>query len=191
MDTNIVKLDKLIEINKSKPVSFQQFSVSTISGTGSAIGFNLENSSLDNFSTLDWSIILKIVNASKEDLIIEDIQSKWIGKNNYKSKSVYVSIYETKMDDDEVIVNQLLETKRDIFNNQILYPPFLLKQQSEKIVRLDFLMSTYKRVFLNCLLPTSFKRENIKAPETYEQLLQKAVISIKTNKNHKPLLLKI
>ncbi len=191
MDVNLIKINKIIDINKSRTVSFKQFSVRIIPATASAAGFDLRMP-LDKFSRLDWFMTLKLVNASKENLIVENIQAEWIGKNNYRCKSIYAQIYEVDQrneKNEEMVVNQL--NREESLKGKILFLPILLKYQSEKFIRVDFLLETHKRIFLNYWLPISFKKEEIKEPETYEQLLQKAIIKIRINESRKPLLLKI
>jgi hypothetical protein len=191
MDVNLVKIDKLIDINRARPVSFRQFSASIVPATVSAAGFNL-SLPIDKFSRLNWFMTLKLVNASKENLIVENIQAEWIGENNYRCKSIYEQIYEVNQGDedkDEVIINQLNEKENP--KRKTLFLPILLKPQSEKIIRVDFLLETYKRTFFNHWLPVSFKKEEIKEPDTYQQLLQSAVIKIKINESRGPLLIKI
>ena len=192
MDVNLVKIDKIIDINKAKPVSFRQFSVSIVPATVSAAGFDL-TIPIDRFSMLDWFMTLKLVNASKENLIIENIQAEWIGKDNYRCKSNYVKICEAIQEnkkDEAMIVDQLIDEKKSLERKPIFLPIFL-KHQSEKFIRVDFLLKTYKRIFFSYWRPISFKKEEIKAPKTYEQLLQRAIIKITTDRNQKPLLLKI
>ena len=200
-----VNIDKLIEINRIEPASFKQFSVSIIPATVAAFGFNLERPTGDSqiqgilhtesFSQIDWFMILKLVNASKDNLIIENIQAECIGKNGYRCKSnnFPTQIFEWTGREESDTIDQLLNIDDENWNikKRILFLPFLLKNQSEKLIRVDFVLETYKRVFLNYWRPISFRREEIKEPETYQRLLQKAVIRIRTNENRQPLLLKI
>jgi len=90
-------------------------------------------------------------------------------------------------------MNKLLDMTNDkkTPSKQILFLPFLLECEREKIIRVNFVLETYKRIFLNYWKPIFFKKEEIKAPETYIELLQKAFIKIKINKKKQPLLLKI
>jgi len=192
MDINLVKIDKIIDINKAKPVSFKQFSVSIIPATASAAGFDLTTPT-NRFSMLNWFMTLKLVNASRENLIIENIQAEWIGRDNHRCKSDYVEICEAIQEnkkDEAMIVDQLIDEKKSLERKSIFLPIFL-KHQSEKFIRVDFLLKTYKRTLLNYWRPISFRKDEIKAPEIYEQLLQKAIIKIMTDRNRKPLLLKI
>jgi len=198
MDANLIKneikieIGKIIDINRSKPASFKQFSASIVPATAGAIGFDLELP-IDKFSVIDWSMILKLANAARDDLIIESIKAEWIGKNNYRAKSTYAQIYETQQeigDSEETIIEQLIDGKNGL-KERAIFLPAILRRRSERFIHVIFSLSTYKKIFLNYWLPISFKKEDIKAPETYEQLLQKAVIKIKINKNRTPLLLKI
>lgn len=192
MDVNLVKIDKIIDINKAKPVSFGQFSVSIVPATVSAAGFDL-TTPIDRFSMLDWFMTLKLVNASKENLIIENIQAEWIGKDNYRCKSNYVRICEAIQESEKnetMAVDQLIDKNKSL-ERKTIFLPILLKYQSEKFIRADFSLKIYKRKFFSYWDPISFKKEDIKEPETYEQLLQKAIIKITTDRSRKPLLLKI
>lgn len=193
MDANLVKIDKLVDLNNLKPVSFEGFSVSIIPATVSAFGFGLEKSG-DNFSQIDWSMLLKFVNASDYSLIIENLKAEVLGKNGYISKSIFTEVYRANKESEIEIINILL----DIPNNKTIYTkkevvflPFILKAQSENIIQVNFLLETYKKTFLKRLKPISFQRKDIKAPETYEDLFQKAVIQIKINKRSELILLKI
>jgi len=194
MDINLVKIDKILGINKIEPVSFEQFSAGIIPGIVSAAGFDLSIPT-EKFSIIDWYMILKLVNASKENIIIENIQANWVGKNNYRAKSndFLTQIYTASGDNEEDIINKLLDMTNDkkTPSKQILFLPFLLECEREKIIRVNFVLETYKRIFLNYWKPIFFKKEEIKAPETYIELLQKAFIKIKINKKKQPLLLKI
>lgn len=194
---NLIRIDKIIEINRVEPVSFKQFSIGIVPGCTSAAGFNLKKP-IENFSEVDWFIILKFVNASKENIIIKNIQSEWIGKDNYKCKSndFLTQVYEANGDNEEDVINQLLDTnikhdEDESFKRRILFLPSLIKRQSEKITRVDFVLETYRRIFFKYWKPISFKREEIKEPETYIQILQKAVIKVKISGKKKPLLIKI
>lgn len=192
MDVNLVKIDKIIDINKAKPVSLGQFSVSIVPATVSAAGFNL-TIPIDILYMLDWFMILKLVNASKENLIIKNIQAEWIGRDNYRCKSDYVRICEAIQENEKseaIVVEQLVDEKKELERKPI-FLPILLENQSEKFIRADFSLRTYKRIFFSYWRPISFKKGDIKEPETYEQLLQKAIIKITTDRSQKPLLLKI
>lgn len=187
MDINLIKINKIIDVKESKPVSFKQFSVSIVPATVSAVGFDLRMPT-DKFSTIDWFMTLKFVNASRKNLIVEDIRAEWIGKNNYRCKSLYTEIYTAEGEDEETIINQL--NKDEDSTRQILFFPFLLNSGAEKFIQANFSLNTYKRIFFNYWKPISFKREEI-TPKTYQQLLQRAIIKIKINESKKPLLLKI
>lgn len=192
MDVNLIKVDKIIDINKTRPVSFRQFSAAIISSSVSAAGFNL-NVPTDRFSTIDWFMTLKLVNASKEDLIIENVQAEWIGKDNYRCKSEYVGICEAMQKDEKGeirVIDQFTDEEKKLERRSI-FLPILLKGQSRKFIRADFSLRTYKQIFFSYWKPISFRKEEIKEPETYEQLLQKAIIKIKINESRKPILLKI
>lgn len=78
----------------------------------------------------------------------------------------------------------------DIGIKELIFLPFLLKAQSEKFIWVNFTLEVYKRMFFK-IKSTSFKRQEIKEPETYPNLLQKAIIKIKINKSPKSLLLKL
>jgi hypothetical protein len=199
-DISLVKIDKIIDLSRIKPVSFKQFSANIIPATVSAFGFNLGKPTGDSqvegvvhhetFSQIDWFMLLKLINASKNSLIIENIRVECIGKNGYRCKSnnFLTQIYRASGNNEANVIEKLL--KEDVCEKKMIFLPFLLKAQSEEIIRVDFLLETYKMIFLK-LKPISFKRQEIKEPETYQQLLQKAVIKIKINENRKPLLLKI
>lgn len=192
MDINLLKIDKIIGVEKIKPASFGDFSVGLAPGTGSAIGFDLKEN-IEKFSFMDWSIILKIVNASKEGSIVENITTDFIGKNNYRCKSVFTQIYEGTEKEEDEIINQLLNIDRKITDakKRILFLPFIIEGQSEKFIHANFLLKTYKRMFLNYCKPVSFMRKEIKEPETYQHLSQKIIIRIKINQKPSPLLIKI
>ena len=189
MDISLIKVDKFLNLNNLQPASFRKFSVTIIPATVSAFGFDLREPS-DNFSRIDWFMILKLINASENSLIIENIEAECIGKYNYRCKSDNFStqIYKTSGESEEDVISKLL--KDDTSTKQLVFLPLLLKAQSEKLVRVNFTLEVYRRVFLK-LKPTSFRRQEIKEPETYQDLLQKAIIKIKINESSKPLLLKI
>jgi hypothetical protein len=163
-----------------------------VPATVSAAGFNLDAHN-DKFSTLDWFMILKIANASRNNLTIENIQAEWIGKNNYGCKSTYLEIFETisnkENGDENLIINQLLQRGKS--NKRVRFLPIVLQGQSEKFIRVNFSLATYKRNIFHKWLPIYFEKEEIREPQIYEKLLQKAVIKIKLNTRHRPLSLKI
>lgn len=216
---SLVKIGKIIDLTRIKPISFKQFSANIIPGTGSAFGFNLEESH-ETFSHIEWFMLLKLVNASKNSLIIENIEAECSGKNGYICKSIFTQVYRASENNEvNAIKELLLKKEKDVDEKKKIFLPFPLRTQSEEIIRVDFLLHTYKleykmrflklikpileilhklkpiseiyqKIFLK-LKPISFKRQEIKEPETYQQLLQKAVIKIKINENPKPLLLEI
>jgi len=188
MDASLVKIDKIIEFQNAQPASFSDFSIRIIPATATAIGFDLSRG-LDEFSSLDWSAAFKIVNSSKEDLIIENMETLWKGKNNYRCKSISTQVFTANGDTDQVILEQLLE--HEDLKNQIVHFPFLLKARSEKIIRGNFFLYTYKRIFLNYWKHISFERTSIKEPETYAKLVKSIIIKTKVNKRQKPLLIEI
>lgn len=189
MDISLIKVDKFLDLSNLKPASFRKFSVAIIPATVSAFGFDLRQSS-DNFSRIDWSMILKLINASENSLVIENIEAECIGKYSYRCKSnnFLTQIYKTIGGSEEDVIEKLL--KDDTSTKELTFLPFLLKAQSEKLVRVNFILELYRKVFLK-LKPILFKRQEIKEPETYQDLLQEAIIKIKVNESSKPLLLKI
>ena len=200
-DISLIKIDKIIDLSTIKPISYKQFSVTVIPATVSAFGFNLGKSVNNSqsgevahtkmtFSQIDWHMVLKLANASKESLMIESIQVECIGKNGYRCKSnnFLTQIYRVDGNNELDIVEKLL--KKDASEKEIIFLPFLLRAQLEEIIRVDFVLETYKRRLLK-LRTISFKRQEIKEPETYRQLCQKAIIKVKINTNPKFLLLKI
>lgn len=193
MDISLIKIDKILDLSNLKPASFKKFSVSILPATVSAFGFDLKKSG-DNFSQIDWFMLLKLINASDNSLIVENIKVQCIGKHGYicKSNNFLTQIYRvTGGNEVDIIENLLKDEKDDIHTTkEMVSLPVLLKAQSENIIRADFVLETYKKTFLR-LKPISFQRQDIKEPETYQDLLQKVIIKIKVNENIKPLLLKI
>ena len=199
-DISLIKIDKIIDLSAVKPISFRQFSATIIPATVSAFGFNLGKTNSvsrieaivhnESFSQIDWFMLLKLINASNNSLIVENIEAECIGKYGYRCKSnnFLTQIYRATGKNEADVIENLL--KDDISTKELLFLPFLLKAQSEKIVRVDFSLGTYKKLFFQ-LKTISFNRQEIKEPETYQDLLQKAIIRIKVNENPKPLLLKI
>ena len=192
-----VKIENTIKFNPIKSISFEQFSANIIPGTGSAFGFNLEKPN-EAFSRIEWFVLLKLVNASKNSLIIENIEAECIGKNGYICKSILTQIYRARETNEvNAIKELLLKKEKDVDEKKEIFLPFLLRAQSEEIIRVNFLLEIYKHkmIFLKFLKfklkPISFKRQEIEEPETYQQLSQKAVIKIKINEKAKPLLLEI
>lgn len=189
MDISLIKVDKFLDLRNLKPASFRKFSVTIIPATVSAFGFDLRQSS-DNFSRIDWSMILKLINASENSLVIENIEAECIGKYPYRCKSnnPLIQIYKTIGENEEDVIEKLL--KDNTSTKELIFLPLFLKAQSETLIRVNFTLEIYKKVFLKLKL-TSFKRQEIKEPETYQNLLQKGIIKIKVNESSKPLLLKI
>ncbi len=183
---NLIRIDKLIELNNLNLVNSDHFLASIVPATASAAGFDIEGIQLEQYSMIDWFLTLKLINTSKDDIAIEGIRAEWIGKNNYRCKSVSTQIHESIAATEEEILSQFINKKSD---GQSIFLPFILKSGKEKIIRVDFLLKTFKRVFLNYRKEIAFKKEEIKAPEIYQRLFQKAIIEIKSDK--KSLLLKI
>ena len=199
---SLIKIGKIIiDLTRIKPISFKQFSTDIIPGTGSAFGFNLEEPH-ETFSRIEWFMLLKLVNASKNSLIIENIEAECIGENGYICKSIFTQVYRASENNEvNAIKELLLKKEKDVDEKKMIFLPFSVRAQSEEIIRVNFLLEIYKykmifpKFFKFKLEPISFKRQEIKEPETYQQLLQKllqkAVIKIKINENPKPLLLEI
>ena len=183
---NLVRIDKIIGFEKPNLVSSEYLLASIVPATVSAAGFDIEEISLDRYSMIDWFLTLKLANVSKEDIAIEEISAEWAGKNNYRCSSIYTQIYESTASTEAEIIKQFIDKKS---NGQVIFLPFIIKKGEEKIIRVDFLLRTFKRFFLHYRRKTSFKKEEIKIPATYQQLLQKAIIKIKSSKNS--LMLKI
>lgn len=176
---NLIRIDKFIELNNLNLANSNHFLASIVPATASAAGFDIEGIQLEKYSMIDWFLTLKLINTSKDDMAIEDIRAEWMGKNNYRCRSVSTQIHESTAATEEEILNQFINKKSD---GQFIFLPFILKSGKEKIIRVDFLLKTFKRVFLNYQKEIAFKKEEIKAPEIYQQLLQKAIIKIKNNK---------
>ncbi|MDD5638892.1 MAG: hypothetical protein PHO28_03235 [Candidatus Pacebacteria bacterium] len=184
-----VNIDKIIEINVVEPVIFKEFSANIIPATVSAFGFDLQKST-DSFSQIDWFMLLKLINASNNGLIVENIQAECVGRSGYRCKSnnFLTQIYRATGKNESDIIENLLND--NIHIKELLSLPFLLKAESETIIRVDFSLKIYKKLFFQ-LRPIVFNRQEIKEPETYQDLLQKAIIAIQINRNPKPLLIKL
>jgi len=124
-------------------------------------------------------------------VIIENISAEWIGKSGYRCKSVYVELYEADTREESLAVNYLAQRPQDRTHQRSKHFPLLITRESEYVIKVNFSLKIYKKVFLGRQMPISFKRRDIKAPETYQELLEKAVIRIKINKSKKSLELRI
>lgn len=153
------------------------FSADIIPGTISAPGFNLEGS-VDIFHSVDWSVAIKIVNSSEKDFAIENISSLWEGREFLcKSDDFLTRIYKLKYESDAVVISKLSSAD----NMEIIITPFLLKAQTETVIKVNFVLDIYKKKFPMGLDKFFFKKEEIKEPETYHALYQKNYIKIKLN----------
>ena len=171
---SIETVTNLIKEYAITPLSFRGFSASILPATVGAPGFYLKQSG-EEFHSIDWSLQLKMANALSESFIVEKITSEWVGEDKYLSKSddFCTRIYKMEKGEKEIILT-----------------PFLLKSRSEMTVLVEFLLFIYKRNFLNSLKRVSFKRGEIKEPETYHKLYKKNFVKIKINGKWRSLILK-
>ncbi|HEX7456590.1 MAG TPA: hypothetical protein VF303_03945, partial [Candidatus Nanoarchaeia archaeon] len=117
-----------------------------------------------------WSLNLKLVNSSNESLVIETIEAEIKGEDGLISKSQpkAVMIYE-------------IQNKSENINKL----PILIKANSEKIIRAEFILFLFKKMLLQKPKVIVLKRSDIKEPEIYEKLLKTATIIINGHKKVK------
>lgn len=172
---SIETVTNLIKEYTITPLSFRGFSASILPATVGAPGFDLKQSG-EEFNSIDWSLQLKMANASMcENFIVEKITSEWVGEDKYLSKS----------DDFCTRVHKIEKGEKEI-----ILTPFLLKSQSEMTVFVEFSLLIYKLNFFNHLKRVSFKRGEIKEPETYHKLYKKNFVKIKINGKWRSIILK-
>lgn len=185
-EINLVKIDKLLEINRTKPTTFKQFSAICIFPPAvKSFGFDPRH------FRINWFTVLKFINASKEDLIIEDISAECIGEGEFKWKSIGFStnIYRTTKDNELDILEELLligERKMESKKEQFLFFPYLFKSHSLDIILVKFILVPYKRICFNYYKP-------LKPNEISKNLemLKESIVKIKTDRSSKPLLIKL
>lgn len=185
MDINPV-LTSIINKSTIEPLYFRGFSANIIPGTIGAPGFNLDEN-IESFHSIDWGVAIKIVNSSERDFAIENILSEWKGQDNFlcKSDNSCTNIHKLKYENDAGIIDNLLSN-----NTQLILLPFLLKGQSEIVIKVNFVLDVYKKRFPMRLNRFFFKRTEIKEPETYHMLYQKNLIKIKLNGKWRSIVLK-
>ncbi len=169
-----------------EPLYFKGFSANVLPGTVGAPGFDLK-SDADNFYTIQWGLMAKISNSSKENFTIENIASKWKGKNDFicKSDDFLTTTYKGEGENDRDTFNKLMfEEKKETFF------PFIVKAESEIFIQVNFVMDIYKNKFPNRLERVFFRRTEIKEPETYRELYQKSFLKIKLNGKWRSMIIK-
>jgi len=185
-----MELDNTVSSTISKfttePLHFRGFSANVLPGTVGAPGFNLKNGS-ENFSMIDWGLSIKMANSSEEFFAVENIIAKWKGKNGFICKSInfLTNVNKLNYDNDCNAMDELLKN-----NTQKIILPFLIKPNSEIIINVNFCLDIFVRKFPIGLEKFSFKREEIKEPETYHNLYQKSSVMIKLNGKWRSLTLK-
>jgi len=170
LDNNF-SLVKEIHISSNFGRENRNFSARVISGEVSAPGFTLfEDLNQDTFDSITWSLNLKLVNSSNESLVIETIEAEIKGEDGLISKSQpkAVMIYE-------------IQNKSENINKL----PILIKANSEKIIRAEFILFLFKKMLLQKPKVIVLKRSDIKEPEIYEKLLKTATIIINGHKKVK------
>jgi len=194
LNPNVLNIEGIINNSINiKESSAGRFSVSIVPGTVSAVGFNLEDQ-VDRFFSFDWSMILKVVNSSRSPLAVNDIQTEWIGKNNYRCKSVLTSIMEPTILENDIKKESIIISKlfnKDGSQQKVRYFPLLIKENSEVFLRIDFLLRIYKYVFFNRWSEVSFGRLEAEKINIYDKFRNKEIVRIDVNSQRKPLFLKI
>ncbi|KKK80297.1 hypothetical protein LCGC14_2824920, partial [marine sediment metagenome] len=78
-EINLFKAENInIDLPKKESSSVANFSFATIPGTGSAAGFSFTSGNAQSHH-LEWSIQLRFVNGSNENIIINQINCKFTG----------------------------------------------------------------------------------------------------------------
>jgi hypothetical protein len=175
-DLNLVKIEKLLSLEGGEKKNYlDDFSVGIVPAMTGAIGFTRDHKNNPTF--IEWFIHFKIANSSKRDIIIQKISSIYIGEKGYVCKSIvpFTMISGPILKDKDFTESIEKEGIGPIF-------PFIVKSETEMIIRVDFMMKVYKKKFLK-LSEVWFKKEEIKEPEIYSQLVKKAIIEIRTGRN--------
>ena len=155
-DINLIKTGD-ISITLPQKVSslVANFSFATIPGTGAAAGFKFFQNSTES-NLLDWSIELRFVNGSSENIIVNQVNCEFHGKKWYVSKS-RKSVF---------ITEEVVGARYD------RHFPLMISANSGRIFHFDFILEIYRKFFF-LIKKTSFKENEVVAPKTYQDLIKK------------------
>lgn len=161
-DIVLFKIDNLFS-KKITEVSGQGFYADLLPGEATAIGFDL-SSGQESFNTMPWSFAVKIINSSKQDVVLKQISVSWTGRKMYARSSKFVTFKEInsgKQDEEEFL-------------------PILLSAGAEEKIRISVSMDFYCKRFLFLKKKKVFYKSKIKEPGSYEEMVKKILIQLKT-----------
>ncbi|HVC35872.1 MAG TPA: hypothetical protein VNE40_00290 [Candidatus Dormibacteraeota bacterium] len=148
--------------------------VTIVPATVSAAGF-IDHPHLEVLDTLEWGFHLKIVNPSKHEAVaITAIDCRFIGRNGFGAVSnpYSGSLYALEKPYPQKKIN---DSVLDSF-------PLLIMPQSTAFYKFTTQLQTYRKKYGLVPVKKAFRRDEVRAPESYGQLQQKRRVTIKTSR---------